>query len=83
MTVSLQWTNDRPDGVDMNVIDDIQNTLGDRSPETIYYHTVFLGDDMEGAPGVIVEGEDGNTNFICTYYERIGDAFETLKPNEL
>jgi len=81
-SITLQWTTDRPDGTDEAVIADIAKCLSKlKSPELLGYHTVFLGDNMETAPGVIVTGEEGNPNFICEYYAAIGDAFETLRPN--
>jgi hypothetical protein len=81
-SITLQWTNDRPEGTDAMVIADIAASLGAlKSPEDLHYHTVFLGSDMDTTPGVIVEGEHGNRNFICTYYPVIGDAFETSQPN--
>lgn len=81
-SITLQWTNGRPEGTDAMVIADIATSLDAlKSPEDLHYHTVFLGSDMDTAPGVIVEGEHGNRNFICTYYPVIGDAFETSQPN--
>jgi hypothetical protein len=81
-SITLQWTNERPEGTDAAVVADIAASLGAlKSPEDLGYHTVFLGSDMENTPGVMVEGEDGNPNFICTYYPLIGDAFETSQPN--
>lgn len=81
-SITLQWTNERPDGADATVIADIAASLGAlKSPEDLHYHTVFLGSDMDTTPGVIVEGEHGNRNFVCTYYPVIGDAFETSQPN--
>lgn len=81
-SITLQWTNERPEGTDATVIADIAASLGAlKSPEDLHYHTVFLGSDMDTTPGVIVEGEHGNRNFICTYYPVIGDAFETSQPN--
>lgn len=81
-SITLQWTNDRPDGTDEAVIADIATSLrGLKSPEDLLYHTVFLGDDMETSPGVDVTGEEGNPNFICEYFEAIGDAFVTAMPN--
>lgn len=81
-SITLQWTNERPNGTDEAVIADIATSLGAlKSPEDLHYHTVFLGSDMEMDPGVIVEGEHGNRNFVCTYYPVIGDAFETSRPN--
>jgi hypothetical protein len=79
---SLEWTNDRPEGTDEKVLADIATHLKPlKSPEDLYYHAVFLGADMENDPGVIVEGEKGNPNFVCTYYPVIGDAYEKSQPN--
>jgi hypothetical protein len=82
-TTTLQWTNERPEGTDEAVIADIATSLGDlKSPEDLFYHTVFLcAGSMETSPGVIVVGERGNPNFVCTYYPIIDDAFETMQPN--
>jgi nicotinamidase/pyrazinamidase len=81
-SITLQWTGERPEGTDAAVIADIAASLGSlKAPEDLLYHTVFLGGDMEKTPGVIVEGEHGNPNFICTYHPAIGDAFETSQPN--
>jgi len=79
---TLEWINARPEGTDDAVIEDISKSLADlKSPEQLHYHTVFLGDDMDSTPGVIVTGEAGNPNFVCEYFPVIGDAFETARPN--
>ena len=79
---TLEWINARPEGTDDAVIEDISKSLADlKSPEQLYYHTVFLGDDMDSTPGVIVTGETDNPNFVCEYFPVIGDAFVTVRPN--
>ncbi|NTF16885.1 hypothetical protein G6L37_00400 [Agrobacterium rubi] len=79
---TLEWINERPEGTDDQVVADIVASLNSvSSPENLGYHTVFLGDDLEKGPGVIVTGTAGNPNFICEYFPEIGDAFETLRPN--
>lgn len=79
---TLQWINERPEGTDEAVLADIAKSLTSLgSPELLGYHTVFLGDDMENSPGVIVTGEDGNPNFVCEFFPKIGDAFVTIRPN--
>ncbi len=82
-SITLQWTNERPEGTDEVVIADIAASLGAlKKPEDLFYHTVFFGaGSMETTPGVIVEGAKDNPNFVCTYYPIIDDAFETMQPN--
>lgn len=76
--IQLEWQNERPEGVDQVVIDDIATNLSGKlsSPEQLRYHTVFLGDEMKhDTPGVTVEGKKGSKAFVCTYYPAIGEAF--------
>lgn len=73
----LIWHTDKPDGVVERVRADMEVDLRDlKRAENLVFHTVFLGDDMETGPCVIVWGKDGEDALHCEYHRE--SVMETL-----
>jgi hypothetical protein len=74
----LIWHSDKPDGVVERVRADMENDLRDlECAEDLIFHTVFLGDDMETCPCVIVWGKDGEDALHCEYHH--ASEMQTLR----
>lgn len=65
--ITLTWSGDYPAGIENAVVDDIRRSLwGLGAPEDLWFHSVFLTQDMNG-PSVFVWGEAGSPSFHCEY----------------
>ena len=67
--IRLHWHSEYTPDLEDAVVQDIQLHLEDLdAPEELFFHTVFLGDDIQNDPNVLIWGDEDEPGvFQCRY----------------